>query len=141
MRSIILAQTGRIMVPALVVMSLWVLYRGHNLPGGGFIGGLLFASGFALVAISDGVAEARRRLRFSPILLIATGLIVCLGSGLPAVLSGDAYMKALWLPAFSLPLLGKVHLGTPLVFDIGVYLTVIGFTLKVFFNLCEGGDA
>jgi multisubunit Na+/H+ antiporter MnhB subunit len=140
MKSVILTQTARLLMPLLVVVSLVVLYRGHNLPGGGFIGGLLFSVPFALVAIADGVTEARRRLKVSPTRLIAVGLGVCLLSGVFAVIRGGLYMEGQWLPGFTLPLLGAVHLGTPIIFDIGVFLAVVGFTLKVFFSLGEEQD-
>lgn len=137
MKSIILTQTTKFLTPAFVILSLFITYRGHNLPGGGFIGGLMLSTAFALLAVSDGVEKARHALRVSPEFLIAAGLCIALISGLPALLGDDAFMKSLWLPEFSLPLLGKIHLGTPIVFDIGVFMTVAGFTLKVFFSLCK----
>jgi multicomponent Na+:H+ antiporter subunit B len=69
------------------------------------------------------------------------GLLLAVGSGLLAVIVGQPFMKGLWLPGFELPLLGAVHLGTPLLFDVGVYLAVAGFTLKVVFSLFERNEA
>ncbi len=139
--SAILIQSSRFLLPVFFVLSLIVLYRGHNLPGGGFIGGLVAAAGFALMAISEGVEPARRRLRISPLRLLAVGLAVALLSGLIAVTVGESFMTGFWFPAFELPLLGSVHLGTPLLFDIGVYFAVAGFTLKVVFSLFERNEA
>lgn len=139
--STILTQSTRFLVPVFLVLSLIVLYRGHNLPGGGFIGGLLVSSGFALMAISEGVSPTREKLRISPLLLLAIGLSLAAGSGLLGVMVGESFMKGLWLPGFELPLLGAVHLGTPLLFDVGVYLAVAGFTLKVVFSLFERNEA
>lgn len=135
MKYFILAQSTRILFPTLLVFSLLVLYRGHNLPGGGFIGGLMAATSFILVGISTNMDEARRILRIHPVSLMAIGLAAALASAIPSFLMGEAFMTGAWLPGFSLPLLGKVHLGTPLVFDIGVYLVVIGFALHTTFNL------
>ena len=137
MKSIVLSQTTKFLTPAFVVLSLFITYRGHNLPGGGFIGGLMLSTAFALLAVSEGVEKARKALRIPPELLIAFGLITALLSGLLSVWVGGAFMESLWLPGFSLPLIGKVHLGTPILFDIGVFMTVAGFTLKVFFSLCK----
>lgn len=137
MKYFILIQASRILFPILLVLSLIVLYRGHNLPGGGFIGGLLAATAFILVGISQSMDQAKKSLRVDPVTLMAVGLLVALVSGLPGMLAGSPFMTGQWLPVFSLPLLGKVHLGTPLVFDVGVYLVVIGFTLHTTFSLAQ----
>lgn len=128
-------QTGaRILLPLCIGISLIALYRGHNEPGGGFIGGLIFAAGFILYGMAFDGKSARSKLKAAPSTYIGVGLLIAIVSGLFGSLTGQAFMSALWLPDFSLPLLGKVHLGTPLLFDIGVFLTVIGFTLKVVFS-------
>ncbi|PXA04748.1 Na(+)/H(+) antiporter subunit B [Coraliomargarita sinensis] len=137
MRYFILAQAARILFPSLLVLSLIVLYRGHNLPGGGFIGGLMAATAFILVGISESMDRAKRLLRIEPFVLMAWGLATAAGSGLPGLFTGSAFMTGQWLPGFSLPLIGKVHLGTPLVFDVGVYLVVIGFALHTTFSLAQ----
>ena len=137
MKYFILIQASRILFPTLLVLSLIVLYRGHNLPGGGFIGGLMAATAFILMGISRSMEQAKRGLRIDPVVLMAVGLLVALVSGLPGILAGAPFMTGQWLPGFSLPLIGKVHLGTPLVFDVGVYLVVIGFTLHTTFSLAQ----
>lgn len=139
MKHFILIQASRILFPTLLVLSLIVLYRGHNLPGGGFIGGLMAATAFILIGISKSMEEAKSSLRLDPVVLMAGGLAIALLSGLPGMFTGAPFMTGQWLPGFSLPLLGKVHLGTPLVFDIGVYLVVIGFTLHTTFSLAQLG--
>lgn len=139
MNNFILAQAARILFPSLLVLSVVVLYRGHNLPGGGFIGGLLAASAYIFVGIGHSMGHAKRVLRVNPVVLMAWGLAIAVISGLPGLLQGAPFMTGQWLPGFSLPILGKVHLGTPLVFDLGVYLVVIGFTLHTTFSLAELG--
>ena len=114
-----------------------MVYRGHNLPGGGFIGGLTAAGGVVFYMLGSGVEAARKVIRVAPESLMGVGLLLAVGSGLISLFTGDAFMRGLWLPGFSVPGLGKVHLGTPLVFDIGVYLVVIGFTLLTTFSLKE----
>ena len=139
MKHFVLAQSSRLLFPILLGLSLVVLYRGHNLPGGGFIGGLLAAASFILIGLSESMERARVVLRVEPVSLMAWGLATAVLSGLPALFAGRAFMTGIWLPGFSLPLLGKVHLGTPLVFDVGVYLVVIGFVLHTTFSLAELG--
>lgn len=139
MRSIPLDIAARLLAPVFVALSLLVLYRGHHLPGGGFIGGLLAASGVALILLANGVDAARRYLRVKPWSLVVAGLSVALASTLAGpILLGASWMTGAWLPSFHLPLLGTVHLGTPLLFDLGVYFTVTGFVLQCLFSLSEG---
>jgi multisubunit Na+/H+ antiporter MnhB subunit len=131
-----LSQAGRILFIWLIILSLIVLYRGHNLPGGGFIGGLLGAAAFILVGLGDGMAEAKRRLRLDPVTVLGIGLGVVVLSGLPGLFGEKkSYFVDQWLPDFTLPLLGEVHLGTPLIFDVGVYIVVVGFVLHAVFSL------
>jgi len=143
----VLNRAVRILFPCLLVLSVIVLYRGHNLPGGGFIGGLMAATAFIIIGLGDSMERARACLRVDPVTLMGWGLAVALMSGLPGIIAGAPFMTGVWLPGFYLPLLGSVHLGTPLLFDVGVYLTVIGFALHTTFSLVqlahaeeEGGD-
>jgi len=128
--SVLLTAATRYVGPLLLVLSLMLLYRGHNLPGGGFIGGLMAAAAIILSAYARGWSEAEKRLPIEPLFLMASGLALAMVSGVIGIAFGDAYMQGLWLKPFSVPLVGKVKLGTPLLFDIGVYLVVIGFTVK-----------
>lgn len=130
MNSVLLNTATRYVIPLLLVLSLILLYRGHNLPGGGFIGGLMAASSVILLAYSRGWTEVEKRLPVEPLFLMASGLLIAMLSGLPGILSGGAYMTGIWLPPVEVIFLGKVKLGTPLLFDMGVYLAVIGFTVK-----------
>jgi len=130
----LLSTASRVLLPIFLLIALVALYRGHNNPGGGFIGGLIAASGYILISLADGVKAAERVLRIKPITLMVLGLAIALGSSLTGFLGGE-YFAGLWLPAFTLPILGAVHLGTPLIFDIGVFLTVIGFSVQVAFSL------
>lgn len=135
--SFILSRGARLLHPLLLVLALVAYYRGHHLPGGGFIAGLIAAAAFALLALGDGVAAARRALRCAPLTLATTGLTIALGAGLLGLAVRGSLLAGLWLPEFHLPLLGAVHLGTPMLFDAGVFLTVTGFTTQVVFALQE----
>jgi multicomponent Na+:H+ antiporter subunit B len=118
----------------MLLFSVFLLVRGHNEPGGGFVGGLTAATAFALVLLSEGLPAARRLLRAGPLTFVAAGLAVALASGLPALLRGEPYMTGVWL-GVKLPVVGKV--GTPVLFDVGVYLVVLGIVLAILFALAE----
>jgi multicomponent Na+:H+ antiporter subunit B len=134
MGSAILRSTTRFLVPLMLLLSVFLLLRGHNQPGGGFVGGLVAATAFALVLLAEGPKVARRLLRLEPLSLVGIGLLVSLGSGLPPLLRGRAFMTGRWLDV-SLPVIGK--LGTPVVFDVGVYLVVAGVVLSILWALAE----
>jgi multicomponent Na+:H+ antiporter subunit A len=120
----------RLLMPLLLLFAVFLLLRGHNQPGGGFAGGLVAAAAFALYSIAFGVELARRALMVAPLTLLGTGLLIALASGVPAVLVGHPFLTAQWLAR-------PAALGTPVVFDIGVFLVVTGVVLMMIFTLAE----
>lgn len=136
MTSIILRTATRYMFPPLVVFSVYLLLRGHHYPGGGFVGGLFAGSAFALYALAFNVAAARRLLRFDPRDITAVGLAVALISGIPALFSGQAFLTGTWWQVPVRPGV-VIDIGSPLIFDIGVYLVVLGVLLTLVFSLGE----
>ena len=130
MNSPIFRTAARLLMPLLLLFSVFLLLRGHNEPGGGFVGGLVAAAAFALYAIAFGVQRARQALLVQPLTLLGAGLLIALVSGLPAVLRGQPFLTALWLS-------GPVPLGTPALFDVGVFLVVAGVVLMMIFSLAE----
>lgn len=136
MNSVILRTAARFLIPLLVLFSIYTLFRGHNQPGGGFAGGLLAATAFALYVFAWDAAAAKSALGLDPHALIATGLLFALGSGLFPVLTGHEFLTGLWA---KLPVRegSNLALGTPLIFDIGVYLVVVGSTILIVTSLTE----
>lgn len=134
MSSLILSIATRYLLPLLLLLSLYLLARGHNAPGGGFIGGLVASSAFALYALAHSAEQARRVLRVEPRALIAMGLLIALASACLSLFLGRPFMTSLWIER-SIPAVGK--LGTPLVFDTGVYLVVVGVSLMIILTLME----
>lgn len=138
MRSLILVTAARLLTPLLLLFSLFLLLRGHNEPGGGFAGGLVAASAFILLAISRDPATARAALRVEPQALMGAGLLVAIGAGVAGLLMGQPLLTGQWI-ALALPDGSVLELGTPLAFDIGVYLVVLGATLTMVLTLAEEG--
>ncbi len=134
MRSLILSTAVRFLLPLLMLFSFFILIRGHNAPGGGFIGGLIASAALALYTIAHDVQRAKAALRLPTIVLIGAGLLTALLSGVLPLLSGRPFLTVLWLPD-PLPVLGKV--GTAFSFDVGVYLVVVGVTLRIIFAMAE----
>lgn len=132
--SLILSTAIRYTLPLMIVFSVFILLRGHNEPGGGFVGGLVAAAAFALYSFTNSLSEVRRALRVEPRTLIGVGLLVAVGSAALSLFTGLPFMTGLWYPD-PLPVIGKV--GTPFIFDVGVYLVVIGVTLLIIFSLTE----
>ncbi|HOB73048.1 MAG TPA: Na+/H+ antiporter subunit B [Phycisphaerae bacterium] len=134
MKSCILSTATRYLLPLMLLFSIYLLLRGHNQPGGGFVGGLVASTAFALYMIAEGVLAARRALQVQPTTLIGIGLGIAAASGGLDLLAGEPFLKGLWLPV-AVPVLGKI--GTPLMFDAGVYLVVLGVALLIVFSMAE----
>lgn len=134
MTSLILSTATIYLLPLLLLLSVYLLLHGHDSPGGGFVGGLVAAAAFALYAIAEGVENARKRLRVNPRVLIALGLLTSLLSGCLALMKGKPFLTGLW-EILRFPPGWKI--GTPQLFDVGVYFVVIGVTLTIIFSLAE----
>jgi multicomponent Na+:H+ antiporter subunit B len=132
MRTAIFETAIKLLLPLFILFSLFLLFRGHNSPGGGFIGGLLASIGLFLRAMVFGTNNTIAKYKLRPIGIIAIGLTVAVVSVLIPVFNGMPLMTGLWLDVI-IPIIGK--LGTPLLFDIGVYILVIGVVLNITFIL------
>ncbi|MGY6518403.1 MAG: MnhB domain-containing protein [Lysobacteraceae bacterium] len=123
-RALILVVVARSLYPLMLLVSVWILLRGHNEPGGGFIGGMVAVSATAMLAVAHGADRALAKLPWGPLNLSAGGVLVALLSGVPALFLGLPYMTHLWM---TLPLgFTELKLSTVLVFDIGVFAAVWG---------------
>jgi len=133
--SLILRTAALLVLPLQLVFSVFLLLRGHDEPGGGFIGGLVASGAFALYLYAFGVESLQRLLRISPKDLLAVGLLLGLIATVPSVFMGQAFFTAQWLTLY----IGDtaIKLSTVLVFDIGVYLTVVGTLVTMFSALAE----
>jgi multicomponent Na+:H+ antiporter subunit B len=135
MYSLILRTAVQIMLPVLLLFSVFLLLRGHDWPGGGFIGGLVAASAILLNMVALGPRNVRERFPFHYPRLLVVGGLLAVASGLPTLLMGNAYMTGLWYEFY----LGEemIKVGTPLLFDIGVYLVVFAVTVELVMTVAE----
>jgi len=124
-RLVILESVAGPLYWVILAASIWLLLRGHNEPGGGFIGGLVAVSASILWAVAKGCDVAARRMPLgSPLVLASVGLGMSAFSGIPAIFYGDPYLTHLW---GSIPLgFTDIKVSTVLLFDLGVYLCVWG---------------
>jgi multicomponent Na+:H+ antiporter subunit B len=135
MNTIILRTIAPVITSLMVLFSIFVLLRGHNEPGGGFIGGLIAVSALAIYGIAFGVNAVRRAIRFHPLAIAGAGLLLATVSGLVSMIAGVPFMTGLWIyPS----LFGvEVPLATVMSFDIGVYLVVVGAITSIALALEE----
>lgn len=133
--TIILRTASTYLLPLLLLFSVFILLRGHYLPGGGFIGGLIASIAIILHSSANGLQNTKSMLRIHPGFLMPVGLTLALLSGMASVVLEDKpFMTGMWFKD-PLPVIGMV--GTPLFFDIGVYLVVIGVTLTIIMTISE----
>lgn len=113
------------------IISVYLLLRGHNEPGGGFIGGLATGMSFILLGLVRGWPELQRELPIPPLRMAAFGLLLAIISGILPMVAGQPFLTQYNFHTPHLPLIGEMHLGTPLLFDVGVFLLVSCITLKL----------
>jgi multicomponent Na+:H+ antiporter subunit B len=135
MNTLILRTVAPVVTSLMVLFSIFVLLRGHNEPGGGFIGGLIAVSALAIYGIAYGVAAVRRAIVFHPLAIAGAGLLMAMLSGLVSIAAGVPFMTGLWVyPS----LLGvEMPLSTVVSFDIDVYLVVVGAITSIALALEE----
>ena len=135
MNSLILRTATPFLTALMLLFSIFVLLRGHNEPGGGFIGGLIGVSAIAVYTIAEGLASVRRALVVPPITIAGAGLCMAALSGVASLLFGDAFLTGLWwIPAFNPDL---KYFSTVVLFDVGVYLVVVGSIVGIALALEE----
>ncbi|MFK7858533.1 MAG: Na+/H+ antiporter subunit B [Granulosicoccus sp.] len=126
MNSLIFSTISRLLVGLMLLFSVFLLWRGHNEPGGGFIGGLVAAAAIIVYGLAEGPALMRKLLRVDPRSLVLVGLLTAVVSGILPLLQDSAFLTGMWLFIGATETDKGLALGTPLIFDIGVYLVVVG---------------
>lgn len=137
-RLLILDQSIKVLYQSILVLSLYFLFAGHNLPGGGFVGGLVAGAAVSLRYVAGGIEAVRSTFRVPSHVILGIGLFVSASTAtLPVVLGGSVLEHA--DREFDLPLFGPVKVVSALPFDIGVYLVVVGLALMAFAAFGEAG--
>jgi multicomponent Na+:H+ antiporter subunit B len=134
MNSIIFERIARLLFPVINIFAFFIFMRGHHHAGGGFIAGLISASSFIILALATDIKTARQRLPISPIVLSGIGLLAGFAAVCLSALQGREFMVGLWTKA-----LGQ-DWGTPQLFDLGVFIVVLGVSQLLIFELMETED-
>jgi multicomponent Na+:H+ antiporter subunit A len=137
-RSVILTETVNGITPILLLFSIFLTFRGHNAPGGGFAGGLVMGAAVILRYLAAGPAGIRS-LRIDPIALIGAGLALAVAVGVTSLaLDGSFLESAIW--KFEVPVIGSVKFVSSSLFDIGVHVLVVGVVMAVLVAFAEADD-
>ncbi len=137
MNSIILKMAANILKFLFLGISLWLLFRGHNHPGGGFIGGLIAGSALILSRMAfekDSVPDKPERKES---IFLISGLSCVFISMVTGIISNEILLKGIWLKLNIQGFQEPIKMGTPVLFDVGVYLTVIGFIFLIYTSIME----
>lgn len=129
---------ARAMTPVLILFSIALLLRGHNHPGGGFVGGLVAASGIILLTLADGPEVVRSRLRFDFLRGAFLGLLIAFSTGMIGLVFEGNFLTSIYYEQTTLNL-GTLQLSTTLLFDIGVYVVVFSITSAIVMGMEEEG--
>jgi len=138
--SLILTTSTRALFHTILLFSLFLLFAGHNDPGGGFVGGLVAGAALVLRAVAHGADDVVRTARVRPETLLGVGLLLAAGTGAGALVLGGDFLESGYVEA-AVPLLGSVKVVSVLFFDIGVYLVVVGLVLALLVSLGRELDA
>ncbi|MCA1930083.1 monovalent cation/H+ antiporter subunit A [Rheinheimera sp.] len=130
----LLAVVSQALLPLALLVSVYIFFRGHNLPGGGFVAGLITAIAIILQYVAQGVDWVKQRLTLEYHRLVAAGVLISALTGAASWLFERPFLTS-WFDYFQLPLLGEIELASAIAFDLGVYLTVVGSTLMILANL------
>ena len=130
----ILDSIARVLLPMALLVSAFIFVRGHNLPGGGFIAGLITAIALILQYVAHGVEWTQRRMPWSYHSIAGLGVMIAALTGLGSLAFGAPFLTSAF-DHFHLPVIGEFELATALLFDLGVYLAVVGSTLLILSNI------
>ena len=137
-RSVILTESDRWLFPIVMLVSVYVTFRGHNAPGGGFIGGLIAGSAFIIrylagLRLTIRLSLKRRRI-LNPTIIIGVGLLISVATACIPLVFGDALLEsAIW--KWDWPIFGEVKIVSSAFFDLGVYVLVVGVVLLALVSL------
>ena len=129
--------SASIVAPLQFSLAIYFLLRGHNQPGGGFIGGLVAASSVILYGLGHGFADLDEKMPVAWFRLVLFGLAIAALSGLPSLFLGSSFLSGIWGADLYLPMIGKIKIGSVLFFDIGVFVLVMGFGIGLVLSFTD----
>jgi multicomponent K+:H+ antiporter subunit A len=130
----LLATISQALLPLAILVSVYIFLRGHNLPGGGFIAGLVTSIAFILQYMAHGSDWIYQRLDINYRKIIASGIAIAFLTGVGSWLFERPFLTS-WFAYFDIPGIGKIELASAMAFDLGVYITVVGATLMILASL------
>jgi multicomponent Na+:H+ antiporter subunit B len=136
MTSLILRVTTITLEPLLLLYSLYLLLSGHNEPGGGFSGGLVASAVFALHLLAHDASSTRQMLVVRPETLVGTGLLLAMVSGFWGTIWSRPFLTGVWVEVH-LEGIDPIAIGTPILFDVGVYVVVVGVSMIILLSLAD----
>ncbi|HWK23561.1 MAG TPA: Na(+)/H(+) antiporter subunit B [Ureibacillus sp.] len=136
LNDVIMQFTAKIVFFIIFFYAVHIFFAGHYTPGGGFVGGLVTASAIVLLIIAFDLKTVQTILPINYIYLIASGLILALGTAAISMFTGKAFFTH-YFDYFNLPIIGKTSLHTAALFDLGVYLVVVGVTMTIIQTIGE----
>jgi multicomponent K+:H+ antiporter subunit A len=128
------AMVSQSLLPLAILVSVYIFLRGHNVPGGGFIAGLITSVAIIQQYIAHGVHWIKPRVKLDYQWIIAGGILIATTTGLGSLVFGKPFLSS-WFDHFELPWIGEFELASAMLFDLGVYLTVVGSVLLILANL------
>jgi len=131
---LMLAMVSQSLLPLALLVSVYIFLRGHNLPGGGFIAGLITSVAIIQQYVANGVLWIKPRIKVDYQWLIASGILMATATGLGSWIFDKPFLST-WFDHFHLPWVGEFELASAMIFDLGVYLTVVGAVLLILANL------
>lgn len=133
----VMLQTATKVVTFIILMfAVHIFFAGHYAPGGGFVGGLLTASAIVLLMLAFDIETVKRIIPFNYVMMTATGLLLALGTAGASIFFNVPFFTHAY-DYFDLPLFGKTSLHSAALFDLGVYLVVVGVTMTIIQTIGE----
>ncbi|HDB6448188.1 TPA: Na+/H+ antiporter Mnh2 subunit B [Staphylococcus aureus] len=134
---VVLRTVTKLVVFILLTFGFYVFFAGHNNPGGGFIGGLIFSSAFILMFLAFNVEEVLESLPIDFRILMIIGALVSSITAIIPMFFGKSFLsqyETTWL----LPILGQIHVSTITLFELGILFSVVGVIVTVMLSLSGG---
>ncbi|QHE52294.1 Na(+)/H(+) antiporter subunit B [Pontibacillus sp. HMF3514] len=134
---VILRTTTTLIAFILLAFSVYLFLAGHNAPGGGFIGGLMTAAAIILMYMTYGIESIRKIIPVNFRSIVPVGLLIAVLSGAGSFLFGEPFLSQTFAHLHHVPIFGEMELATAMLFDLGVYVTVVGITLTIILTIAN----